>query len=321
MKSVVAPMPANARRAVRAMLVLLCATGLLVTITGQALAKKPAGKKPTATTKSKITPTTPITQGSTYLALGDSVTFGFQESTVVPTPNYPDAASLIGYPEMLGSELHLNVVNAACPGETSSSLIDATAQSNGCENAPGGGPAYRTLYPLHVKYSGSQLAFAVSYLKEHQNVRLVSLMIGANDVFLCQETTADHCTSLSEQAALIATIEKNVHSILSAIRTQAHYNGQLAIVNYYSIDSANATDNSASQVLDAAIDGTARPFHVEIADGYGEFATASVHSGGNTCTAGLLTQLVNASTPCGVHPSYAGQALLAQAVEKAIRLG
>jgi lysophospholipase L1-like esterase len=323
MKSVVAPMPVKAKRAVRAMLVLLCAAGLLVTITGQALAKKPSGKKPTATSKSKITPTTPITKGSTYLALGDSVTFGYEEPQVVPAPNYPDAASLIGYPEMLGSELHLNVVNAACPGETSSSLIDATAQSNGCENTPGkGSVGYRTLYPLHVKYSGSQLAFAVNYLKKHQNVRLVSLMIGANDGFLCQETTADGCTSLSEQAALIATIDKNVHTILSEIRKQAHYNGQLVIVNYYSTDSASATENSDSQLLNQAVDGTARPFHVEIADGYGEFAAASAHSGGgNTCAAGLLTQLVGASTPCGVHPSYAGQALLAQAVEKAVRLG
>ena len=56
----------------------------------------------------------------------------------MPAPNYQDASSFLGYPELLGSELHLNVVNPACPGETSASLIDATAQSNGCENTPGG---------------------------------------------------------------------------------------------------------------------------------------------------------------------------------------
>ena len=220
---------------------------------------------------------------------------------------------------MLGSELHLNVVNGACPGETSSSLIDATAQSLGCENTPGkGNVGYRTLYPLHVKYSGSQLAFAVSYLKEHQNVGLVSLMIGGNDAFLCQETTVDHCTSVAELAAVAATLAKNVHTIVSELRNKAHYNGQLAIVNYYS---PLTSENADTVLLNQAIDSAAKPFHVEIADGYGEFAAASAHSGGNTCTAGLLTQLVNASTPCGVHPSYAGQALLAQAVEKAIRLG
>jgi lysophospholipase L1-like esterase len=310
MKSVVRT-PANAKRAVRAVLVLVCAAGMLVTMSGQALAKKP-----TASSKSKITPTTPITKGSTYLALGDSVTFGYEESGVVPTPNYQDAASLVGYPEILGSELHLKVVNAACPDETSSSLVNNTAQSNGCENTPGkGNVGYRTLYPLHVSYSGSQLAFAVSYLKKHPNVRLVSLMIGANDFFLCQETTADDCTSFSEEAGVAGTVSKNVETILSEIRKKAHYNGQLAIINYYSpLQSLNAL----LPLLNQAVDGVAKPFHVEVADGFGAFETAAAHAGENVCTAGLLTQLSNGT--CGIHPSYAGQSLLTQALETVIHL-
>ena len=211
----------------------------------------------------------------------------------------------------------MKVVNAACPGETSSSLVDNTAQSNGCENTPGkGNVGYRTLYPLHVSYSGSQLAFAVSYLKKHQNVRLVSLMIGSNDGLICQETTADNCTSLVEQAAVLETVAKNVHTIVSEIRTKAHYNGQLAIVNYYS---PLASDNATIPLLNGAIDSAAKPFHVEVADGFGAFETAAAHSGGNVCTAGLLTQLVGASAPCGIHPSYAGQSLLALALEKVTR--
>jgi lysophospholipase L1-like esterase len=307
MKSVVRT-PANAKRAIRAALVLVCAGAMLAAVGGQALAKTTTTSK-----KSKLTPTTPITKGSTYLALGDSVTFGYKEAGVVPTPNYQDAASLVGYPEILGSELHVNVVNAACPGETSSSLVDASAQSNGCENAPGGGVGYRTAYPLHVHYTGSQLAFAVSYLKKHPSVRLVSLMIGANDFFLCQETTADKCTSLSEEAGVVATVSKNVHAILSAIRTKAHYNGQVAIVNYYS---PLQSENALLPLLNQAVDGAAKPFHVEIADGFGVFETAAANAGENVCTAGLLTQLPGGT--CGIHPSYAGQSLLAQALETVI---
>jgi lysophospholipase L1-like esterase len=313
MKSVVR-MPANTKRAVRAALVFVCAAAMFAAASGQALAKKPASKK------SKITPTTAMTKGSTYLALGDSVTFGYEEPAVVPTPNYQDAASFVGYPEILGSELHLKVVNAACPGETSSSLVNDTAQSNGCENTPGkGNVGYRTLYPLHVSYGGSQLAYAVSYLKKHQNVRLVSLMIGANDGLLCQETTADQCSSLTEQAALLEGVEKNVHTILSTIRNKAHYNGQIAIVNYYSINSASAADNEQSALLNQGVDAAAKPFHVEVADGFGAFATGSAHSTGTdtTCNAGLLTQLGTPGT-CGIHPSYAGASLLAQALEKVI---
>lgn len=79
----------------------------------------------TATAK----PAPKVTSGSRYLALGDSVTFGYQESPVVPTPNYHVASNFLGYPEMLGAELRLKVANAACPGETSSSFINTSAQS------------------------------------------------------------------------------------------------------------------------------------------------------------------------------------------------
>jgi lysophospholipase L1-like esterase len=317
MNGAVGATPATARRVLRAVLVMVCALGLLFAMSGSALAKKHKHKPK----KPSITPHTAITNGSGYLALGDSVTFGFEEQQVVPAPNYADASSFIAYPEMLGKELHLTVANAACPGETSSSLIDATAQSNGCESTPGGGPGYRTNFPLHVSYSGSQLAYGVGYLKKHKNVRLVSLMIGANDFFVCQETTADHCSSLTEQSGVISTVEKNVATILTAIRKQAKYNGQIAIVNYYALNYADQTAAQQSALLNQSVDGAARPFHVEIADGFGELGAAAAHSGGSSCTAGLLTQLTGASAPCGIHPSYAGQALLAQAVENAIRLG
>jgi len=244
------------------------------------------------------------------------VTFGYEESSVVPPPNYSDASSLVGYPAMLGSELRLNVANASCPGETSASLIDATVISNGCENTLGQPGGYRTAFPLHVNYTGSQLAFAVSYLRSHPRTRLVSLMIGANDAFVCQETTADQCAGAGELQGVLTSIGNNVAAILSTIRHSAHYQGQIVIVNYYSLDYASAADNAQSEALNTAMDTAAKPFGVEIADGFGEWQAASVHSAGNPCTAGLLTQLSGGG--CGIHPSLAGQALLAQSVEEAI---
>jgi lysophospholipase L1-like esterase len=314
MNGVVGGIPEKARWALRSVVVLVCAVALLAAAGGQALAKskKPKPKKPTINTH------TPITRGSTYLALGDSVTFGFEEPTVVPAPNYAVASTFLGYPELLGSELHVNVVNAACPGETSASLVDSTQPSNGCESSPSpGGPFYRQ-NPLHVSYSGSQLAFAVGYLKKHHSVRLVSLMIGANDFFLCQETTADHCTALNEQAAVIAALGKNVKTIVSAIRNKAKYRGQLAIVNYYSLDYSSQISNTQTALLNQTVDTAASSAHVVVADGFGELEAAALHSGGSTCKAGLLTQL--SSGGCGVHPSLAGQSLLAEALEKVVRL-
>jgi lysophospholipase L1-like esterase len=281
---------------------------------GSAVAKSPVKATPPAAGRNL-----PVVPGSQYLALGDSVTFGYMESTVAPAPDYHNAASFLGYPEQLGAELQLSVANAACSGETSSSLINPAAASNGCENNPAHtNPNYRTEFPLHVRYKGSQLAFALSYLHSHHDVRLVTLMIGANDFFVCQETTSDGCGSSSERNATTSTVTKNIHTILSAIRNKTHYAGQIVIVNYYSLNYASAAINAQSLLINKVQDAAAKPYHVKIADGYAQFQAASIHSGGNTCTAGLLTQLSTGG--CGIHPSYAGQALLAQTVEKTITL-
>ena len=119
---------------------------------------------------------------------------------------------------------------------------------------------------------------------------------------------------------MIRSVSNNVGTILSRIRNKAHYRGQLAIVNYYSLDYSDASTSGADRLAQPGDRRGGQPFHVEVADGFGELQAAAAHSGGNTCTAGLLTQLAGATTPCGIHPSYAGQSLLAQALEKVIRL-
>jgi lysophospholipase L1-like esterase len=279
-----------------------------LTLVSVAVCAMAAVAAPAAAAKGKRSAGPPrVTAGSTYLALGDSVTFGYMEPGVVPTPDYHNAASFLAYPEQLGAELHLNVVNAACPGETSASLIDASAPSLGCENA------HRRADPLHVSYSGSQLAYAVKFVRHHHNVRLVSLMIGANDLFLC-EGSGSGCTTNSA----LGTIAANTRLILSAIRSKGGYRGQLALVNYYSLGYGSAATTASSVKLNQAMDNSARRFHAVIANGFGELQAAALHSGGNSCTAGLLTQV--GAGECGIHPSYAGQALLAQAPLKVIKL-
>ncbi len=261
----------------------------------------------------KLTPSSPVTRGSTYLALGDSVTFGYQEPGVTPAPNYHQAAGFRGYPEQVGTVLHLKVTNLACPAETAASLINPKAPSLGCEDA------YRKAFPLHTNYTGSQLKAGVTFLRGHPRVRLVSLMIGANDLFLCQANTKDGCTSPAEQKATFAKISANVRRILSAVRGRAHYRGQIVIVQYFSLNYSSPLITSYSAGLNQAQDSAAKPFHVRIAGAFGEFRTAARRFGQNPCLAGLLTQL-GAYGNCGVHPSYAGQALLAKSVLAATRL-
>ena len=294
---------------------LVAAIGSLVAV---ACVLFPLAQATSARKRVKIGRNTPVVKGSGYLALGDSVTFGFQEATVVPPPNYRKASSFANYPMMAGKQLRLRVTNAACPGETSASFINTSAQSYGCENFPGTNFGYRKLYPLHVRYKGSQLAFAIRFLRRHRGVRLVSLMIGANDVFLCEKTTKDACLNPAELKAVFTRVEKNVRRILLAVRKRARYRGQIILVHYFSPNSNSALFNAVAKTLNTAMDRGARGLGVRKADGYGAFQTATRIFGGNTCRAGLVTLLRGGS--CGVHPTYAGHALLAQALIKGIRI-
>jgi lysophospholipase L1-like esterase len=186
-------------------------------------------------------------------------------------------------PDHLGAQLHLKVTNAACPGETSASLVNTSAPNLGCE------AAYRKAFPLHVSYKGAQLAFAVSFLRQHRDVRLVSLMIGANDLLRCRGTTSDGCEK--ELNGTLSGIARNVRTTLSAVRNKVHYAGQLAIVNYYSLDYSPAAAGATAvlRVLNKTVDAAAKPFHVVVADGFGTFKQAAVRFASDPCQAGLLT--------------------------------
>lgn len=253
----------------------------------------------------------PVHTGSDYLALGDSVPFGYREAANPPTPDYSKPDTFVGYPEDVAADLGLRVTNAACPGETSTSLITGTPPSNGCEGG------YRDVFPLHVSYTGSQLDFAVRFLEQHRDTRLVTLMIGANDGFLCQNTTADHCTS--ELPGVLKQIGANVTTILGRIRHDARYRGQIVLVNYYSLNYSDATQTGLSTALNNALDTAAGPYDVQVADGFDAFRAAAAQAGGDSCKAGLLTMLITGG--CGVHPSVAGQQVLAGTVERVVRKG
>jgi lysophospholipase L1-like esterase len=245
----------------------------------------------------------------TYLALGDSVPFGYRGQPAGAV-DYSKAANFTGYPELVGQKLGLHVLNAACPGETTASFTDVTAQSNGCENTPHASVGYRTAFPLHTLYDSvnqSQLDFAVQTLKQTKNVSLVTLQIGANDAFLCQQTTADQC--LSEAGTLAQSVQTNLDGILAALRDRGGYRGKLVVVTYYSLQYTGA-QVTATQLLDGAITAAAQAHGATVASGFDAFKAPALAAGGDSITAGLVI-------PDDVHPTAEGQELLATAVEKA----
>ncbi len=252
----------------------------------------------------------------TYLALGDSVAFGYVPPNAVPAPDYLDPSSFVGYPEDVAQALHIPVANASCPGETTASFYIPGAQSNGCENSPGSSVGYRTEFPLHVQYKGTQMLYALKYLATHRNTRLVTINIGANDVFLCQETTADACASPAELQAVLKKIQVNLAIIYALIRGVARYHGPLVALTYYSLDYADPTQVAGTEELNSAIASVTEKFGGKVADGFTAFEGPSAHFGGSPCAAGLLIKLPDGT--CNIHPSPKGHQLLAQAIEDVI---
>ncbi|HEY2271511.1 MAG TPA: SGNH/GDSL hydrolase family protein [Jatrophihabitantaceae bacterium] len=271
----------------------------------------------------------PISAGARYLALGDSIAFGYREPHSVQTPNPEKPNTFVGYPELIANNLDLKLTNAACPGETTASFIDTTRPDNGCTTDDTGGPGWRTAgFPLHATYasaSQSQLDFAIAYLKAHPGTKLVTLQIGANDGLRC--INLDQCTTPTELAEALAAVQKRLTRILNNIKNKGGYSGQLVLVNYYSVNSASEQQNELSHELNLAELQVAGNYsNVTVADAFSQYASASKNApgttaGGDTCVAGLETILTDESSGnenCGIHPSRAGQALIAGAVERVV---
>jgi lysophospholipase L1-like esterase len=251
----------------------------------------------------------------TYLALGDSVAFGYVPPDAVPAPDYLDPSSFVGYPEDVAQALHIPVSNASCPGETTASFFIPGAQSNGCENSLGSSVGYRTEFPLHVQYAGTQMRYALRYLATHRDTRLVTIDIGANDVFLCQETTADACASPAELQGALKKIQVNLAIIYALIRDVARYHGPLVALTYYSLSYSDPAQVAGTEALNSAIASVTEKFGGKVADGFAAFQGPSLAAGGTPCAAGLLIKVPGG---CNIHPSPAGHQLLAKAIEDVI---
>ncbi len=185
-----------------------------------------------------------------YLALGDSVVFGFITQAGFEYIN-PD--NFVGYPDYVALMLPLAATNASCPGETTGSFLSPIAADNGCR-------AFRQQVPLHVAYVSTQVLFAEGFLGAHRNTRLVTIGIGANDLFLLQQQCANDPNPQCIGAGLpgvLATIAGNMETILFALRATG-FQGVLMIVNYYSLDYSDPVGTGFTQLLNGSRSRTAR---------------------------------------------------------------
>src|SRR6266481_5178000 len=256
-------------------------------------------------------------QNTTYLALGDSLAFGFN-----PFVNPPDASKYVGYPAIISIPLNLNVANASCPGETSNSFVNTGAALPGftCGANPtatvfGTSGPVSVPIPLFVPYNGaiSQLEYAAHYLNTNPNPKLVTINIGGNDLAPLLTCTSG-CDVLA--ATLLNNLANNLAVIYSTIRGSG-YAGPIIAANYYAFnfkDPLQVGPSGAFTALNATIAfvTTLPQFGGKVADVFGAFQAFSGGSG-DPCRAGLLLKIPN-SNACDTHPSRLGQAVIAAAV-------
>jgi len=253
------------------------------------------------------------------LVLGDSIAFSYIAS-VGYDYFYTDPDNFIGFPDDLGRRFHLDVVNGACPGETTGSFLSSTAADYGCR-------AFRSLYPLHADYKSTQIDFATSYLKYHPGVRLVTITLGANDGFLLEASCASNPTPLLvEQCieagapAVLAAVAENIATILGDLRATG-YAGAIVVTNYYSLDYSDAAGTALTGDLNAAIAAPASAFGAVVADVFTAFKTVAFKTafGGKTCNTGLLNPDVYTPYVCNDHPAQTGHRLIAKTIAEALR--
>jgi lysophospholipase L1-like esterase len=247
-----------------------------------------------------------------YLALGDSVAFGYITQAGFEYGN-PD--NFVGYPEYIGHALRVTPVDASGPGETTGGFLSSTAADNGCR-------AYRGQAPLHVQYGTTQLAFATAFLRAHRETQLVTITLGANDLFLLQDSCAGDATCFAAGLPhVLAVITLNMETILSDLRATG-FHGAIVVANYYSLDYADVTGTGISQALNEALAAAASAQGAVVADTFTAFRGATINpfALGKPCRAGLLNALPANQFLCDVHPSQSGQRLIAETVKHSLRV-
>lgn len=260
-------------------------------------------------------PANAASEGHSYLALGDSVSFGTN-----PLRDIRDASNFVGFPDIVAQRLNIEDVNSACPGEATGGFISLTGTDNVCRPYRFGG-FIPNCCPLHVSYTGTQLAFAVNYLKTHPRTRLVTLMLGANDIFRFQKNHPECVTPplsvpcLVLLGGVLTTMKNNLGTIFSDIRATG-YDGLIVALTYYSLD---YTDESGAKLLNGPMIAAAAAHGVVVADGLGAWRATANAAGGSSCAAGLLIPLpAFLGGGCDVHPTPKGRDLLAGAVIDAV---
>jgi lysophospholipase L1-like esterase len=151
---------------------------------------------------------------SYYLALGDSIAYGFQPTKA---PGTRASAFDTGYVDVLAARLRrlspqIKVVNYGCPGEST-----VTFSHGGCSGIADG-------FKLHDAYHGAQLRAAESFLRAHAGeVSPITLTLWGNDwlPLLLDNCQGKAACVRAQGPRTIAAIGARLTAILKRLRAAA----------------------------------------------------------------------------------------------------
>jgi len=237
-----------------------------------------------------------------YLALGDSITHGFQSSKFLA--GLPPEAFNTGYVDVLADRLRaiqpdLDVVNYGCPGESTTTFLH--------------GPClFNTLgLPLHDPFAGSQLDAAVAFLEAKRGqVSPITLHLFGNDVNdFIRACGGDFDCIRREAPAAIAQFGSRLSVILDRLRAVAP-DAEVIVIGGWSLNPAPDADvDPLIEALNAAIATVAVQQRARFADMVPVFNPPG--------EAARMTAICTLTLLCAEgdgHPSDAGYRAIAEVV-------
>jgi lysophospholipase L1-like esterase len=261
-----------------------------------------------------------------YLALGDSLSTGYQ-----PTASGLGVDTSAGYVNDIYRYehrrlKHLVLVDLGCPGDTTGSLLTGSGNTTLAGR-------------LHCdRDSGSQLAAAVAFLKEHNRpgeVPLITIDIGINDLNRCANAPSPSRCLLSGERSLAADTPK----ILKALAAAAPKRTTLAQMNLYDTHLGRRVQTRGNRASERAefLDATRQANTTIQSDDHGTgFRTADVASAFDTYDQTMTTWKTlrvprNVARSCiltwacslapighNIHPNGRGYRVIARAYESVI---
>jgi lysophospholipase L1-like esterase len=203
----------------------------------------------TATSGTSARPVYQPPQGY-YLALGDSMAYGFQPTKA----NAPPSAVDTGYVDLLAARLQklspkIQVVNYGCPGEST-----VTFTRGGCDWLKHGGK-------LHNGFRGSQLKAAEAFLRAHPGkVSPITVTLWGNDLPFPLSRNAKRAPRA------IASFGSRLTSILKQLRATAP-TSEIIVTGAWNPEADRlALAEPLYRSVDAAIGRAARASRVRVAN-------------------------------------------------------